>query len=425
MAALPPCDGAVMGGKPATAEWRRHWPLVLLTAVALVCSPATMPVYSIGVLTQPLQDAFGWSRASIQAAITFSTGLGLIGGPLGGWMVHRYGVRRSIVAGVAGLGTSVAACALMTGSIWQLYLLYAAMALLGAGAGAVSWTYLIASRFHASRGLALGVALSGTGLAAAVTPQIAAAGLASGGWSASYLWLAGVCLLIVLPLCLIALPRQSAKTAEDDDAVAGTMPLSGQTLAEAMRGRAFWLIGGATFCIYVAVGGLIPNMVPAFTDRGLSADQALAIMSFFGLSIVAGRMMVGWLVDHYWAPLVAACVLLPAALACFAIQLHLGFGAYAAAAMIIGMATGMEFDMLGFLAARYLGLAHFARIYGRLYIFVALGAGLAPPAFGFAYDQTGNYGWPLTISAGLLALGALGFLALGRYPQGEAGSTAQ
>lgn len=376
-----------------------------------------MPVYSIGVLTQPLQDAFGWSRASIQAAITFSTGLGLVGGPLGGWMVHRFGVLRSIGAGVAGLGISMAACSMMTGSIWQLYLLYAAMALLGAGAGAVSWTYLIASRFHASRGLALGVGLSGTGLAAAVTPQIAAAGLDSGGWSGSYLGLALVCLVVILPLCLIALPRRSTEAAGESEDAAKALALAGHTLAEAVRGRAFWLIGGATFCIYVAVGGLIPNMVLAFTDSGLSADQALAIMSFFGLAIVVGRVMVGWLVDHYWAPLVAASVLLPAAFACFAIQLPLGFGGYAAAAMIIGMATGMEFDMLGFLAARYLGLAHFARIYGRLYIFVALGAGLAPPAFGFAYDQTGSYAWPLTISAGLLALGAAGFLTLGRYPK--------
>lgn len=124
----------------------------------------------------------------------------------------------------------------------------------------------------------------------------------------------------------------------------------------------------------------------------------------------------GYLVDKFWAPLVAAVVLIPAAIACSLIQLPLEFAAYAFAAMVIGMATGMEFDMLGFLAARYLGLAYFARIYGRLYIFVALGAGLAPPAFGLAYDVFGDYSWPLTISAGLLVFGAAGFMALGRYP---------
>ncbi|MXP24687.1 MFS transporter [Altererythrobacter indicus] len=396
-------------------EWRRNWPLVILTALALTSSPATLPVYSIGVLTGPLEAEFGWSRATIQAAITFSTGLGFFGGPLGGWLVERFGVRRSILGGIVGLGGAVLVCAAMTGSAWQLYLLYAAMALLGAGAGAVSWTFLIADRFVRSRGLALGVALSGTGLAAFITPRIAVAGLEWGGWQGAYIWLAGFCLLLILPLCLLGLPRgtgghRAGSLPETE------LPRAGLTLGEAVRGHRFWLIGVATLCIYVAVGGLIPNLVPALTDSGLSQGEAVSIMGFFGLAIVAGRILVGFFVDIFWAPLVASAVLIPAAIACFLIQQPLDFVAYAMAAMAIGMATGMEFDMLGFLAARYLGLAHFARIYGRLYIFVALGAGLAPPAFAFAYDTFGNYGWPLTISAGLLLLGAGCFLALGRYP---------
>ena len=139
-------------------------------------------------------------------------------------------------------------------------------------------------------------------------------------------------------------------------------------------------------------------------------------MGFFGLAIIVGRILIGSLVDHMWAPAVAACVLLPAAAACFAFQLPLSFGAYAIAAMLIGMATGMELDMLGFLATRYFGLAHFAPIYGRLYMFVSIGAGSAPLAFGSAYDLTGSYALPISLAAGLLLVGAVGLLALGRYP---------
>lgn len=399
----------------ARGEWQRGWPIVALTALALTCSPATLPVYSIGVLTEPLQAEFGWNRATIQTAITFSTGLGLFGGPLGGWMIGRFGVRPSVLMGVAGLSAAALACATMNGDIWQLYLFYAAMALLGAGAGAVSWTYLIAGRFEKNRGLALGVALSGTGLAAVLVPRIAAVGLAWGGWQGAYLWLAGFGLLLILPLCALGLPRGRATNGKSIVGEVGTA-CSGLTVGEAVRLRRFWLIGISSFCIYVAVGGLIPNLVPALTDSGLSQGAAVTIMGFFGIAIIAGRIMVGFLVDLFWAPSVAAAVLIPAALACFLIQQPLDFVSYAIAAMVIGMATGMEFDMLGFLTARYLGLAHFAGIYGRLYIFVALGAGMAPPAFGFAYDTFGDYAWPLSISAALLVLGAIGFLALGKYP---------
>lgn len=401
----------------AGEEWRRSWHLVLLTIVGLTCSPATMPVYSIGVLTGPLHDAFGWGRGTIQAAILFSTGLGIAGGPLAGWMVERVGVRRAVLAGVTGLSLAIAGCATMTGSVWQLYLLYGLMALLGAGAGGVSWTSLIAGRFERSRGLALGVALSGTGVAAMLIPRLATAGLDYGGWQASYLGLALFGLVAVLPLCALILPRQKQSVAGK---FAGASATRGLSLREALRTKHFWLIGGATGCIYIAVGGLIPNMVPALTDAGLSAGEAVSITGFFGLAIIFGRVAVGSLVDHIWAPAIAAGVLLPAAAACFAFQLPLSFAAYAAAAMFVGMATGMELDMLGFLVARYFGLAHFARIYGRAYMFVALGAGSAPLAFGAAYDLTGSYALPLTLSAGLLVTGAAALLALGRYPDLDA-----
>lgn len=405
---------------PAADEWRKNWHLVLLTVAALTCSPATLPVYTIGVLTGPLHDSFGWGRGTIQAAILFSTGLGMVGGPLAGWMIERLGLRRSVLIGITGLSAAVAACASITGAAWQLYLLYGMMALLGAGAGAVSWTYLIATRFERTRGLALGIALSGTGLAAILMPRIAAFGLDQGGWQASYLLLGAYGLLVILPLCALLLPRHALVEACAGPGTgresANAAPLPGLSPRAALRRRHFWLLGSATFFIYVAVGGLIPNIVPALTDAGLSTDDAVAIMGFFGLAIIAGRILIGSLVDHLWAPAVAACVLLPAAAACFAFQLPLSFGAYSLAAMLIGMATGMELDMLGFLATRYFGLAHFAPIYGRLYMFVSIGAGSAPFAFGSAFDLTGSYALPLSLAAALLLAGAAGLLALGRYP---------
>ena len=402
-------------GAPAAGEWRKSWHLVLLTAVALTCSPMTLPVYTIGVLTGPLQDAFGWGRGTIQAAILFSTGLGMVGGPLAGWMTERFGQRLSVLVGVAGLSAAVSACALITGAAWQLYLLYGLMALLGAGAGAVSWTYLIVNRFEKTRGLALGIALSGTGIAAMLMPRIAAFGLGQGGWQASYLILGAYGLLVILPLCALLLPRRALNAAAGTEAAAA-LPAPGLTLHFALRRRHFWLLGASTFCIYVAIGGLIPTIVPALTDAGLSTSDALSIMGFFGLAIMVGRILTGSLVDHIWAPAVAACVLLPAAAACLAFQLPLSFAAYAITAIFFGMATGMELDMLGFLAARYFGLAHFASIYGRLYIFVSIGAGSAPLAFGSAYDITGSYALPISLAAGLLVAGAVGLLALGRYP---------
>ena len=168
--------------------------------------------------------------------------------------------------------------------------------------------------------------------------------------------------------------------------------------------------------IYLAVGGTITNLVPALTDNGLSRPEAVRIMSLFGAAVIGGRILVGALVDRFWAPAIATGVLLPASAASLLLTADLSFSSYAAAAVLLGAATGMEFDMLAFLAARYFGLADFPRIYGRLYMFVAGAAGVAPLAFGHLFDRTSSYDLAFGISAILLAGGAAGLLALGRYP---------
>ncbi|MGW8203532.1 MFS transporter [Sphingomonas bisphenolicum] len=403
-----------MTGRASLAEWRRNWHLVLLTVIGITCVPTTLPVYTIGLFVAPLQADFGWSRGAIQGAILCSTGLGLAGGPFAGWLVRRIGLKRAILSGLIGMGCALALAAAIHGSLWQLYLAYALIALIGAGTSAVTWSCLIAERFSASRGLALGIALSGSGLSAVLMPRLVMLGMAWGGWRTAYLLLAGFALLVILPLCALMLPR-TGKYAADETATSSS-GRSGLPLAAVLRDRRFWLIGASTAAIYLAVGGIIPNLVPALGDRGLPLAQAVTIMGILGGAIIAGRILVGLMIDHVWAPLIATIILLPAAGACLLLISHAGFIAYAVAAALLGAATGMEFDMLGFLVARYFGLADFARIYGRLYMFVAAAAGTAPWAYGALYDHLHNYDIAFILSALLLAGGAAGLLALGRYP---------
>jgi MFS family permease len=401
-------------------EWRRGWHLVALTALGLICAPTTVAPYSIGLFVVPLQESFGWNRGAIQGAILFSTGLGLAGGPLAGWLVGHLGLRMAILSGVVGIALAIGSAAAIDGALWQLYLAYALVALLGAGTSAVTWSCLIAERFSASRGLALGLALSGTGLSAILSPHLAALGMELGGWRTAYLTLAAFPLLIVLPACLLLLPRKRlSPQIKEPASLASATDL---TPEPAWRSRHFWLMGVSTAAIYCAVGGLIPNLVPALTDRGIAQADAVSIMGLLGAAIIAGRILVGALVDRFWAPLVATIVLIPAAAACLALTTDLSFGGYAAAAALLGVATGMEFDMLAFLVARYFGLADYPRIYGRLHMFVAGSAGGAPLGFGALYDYTNSYQAAFLLSALLLTGGAAGLVALGRYPLNSHGA---
>lgn len=401
-------------GRPdaARAEWRRNGHLVALTAIGLTCAPTTLAPYTIGLFVVPLHAEFGWSRGAIQGAITFSTGLGVIAAPMAGAMVRRFGVRATILSGLLGLALCFAAASTIGGALWQFYTAYAGMALLGAGAGGVAWNTLLTARFAASRGLALGIGLSGTGICSIVMPQVAAWAIESWGWRAAYLSLAAIAFAVVLPLCVLLLPKEGAR-----DLASDAEPVVGLSAPTAVRTGRFWLLGLATAAIYVAIGGAIPNLVPLLIDSGLSATRAASVMGLFGAAIIVGRIGVGALVDRFWAPGVALCVLLTAASGCLIVATAPGYVGAALAAMLIGVAAGTELDLLGFLVGRYFGLADFARIYGRLFAFVAVAAGVAPPLFGYARDISGSYAPAFFLAAALLAAGAAGLLALGPYPR--------
>jgi MFS family permease len=125
--------------------------------------------------------------------------------------------------------------------------------------------------------------------------------------------------------------------------------------------------------------------------------------------------LIGYLLDRLFAPRVAIGVCLMAAAGCV---LFLAQGASAATltAIALGFAVGAELDLLGFLVARYFGLAQFGRVYGWQYAVFVFSSGVGPLWVGAIRDATGNYDLTLTLSsAGLLAACVM-FLLLPRYP---------
>ena len=86
------------------------------------------------------------------------------------------------------------------------------------------------------------------------------------------------------------------------------------------------------------------------------------------------------------------------------------------AAAFLGFAAGAELDLMAFLAAKYFGLLHYAKIYAILYAALALASGISPMLFATIFDVTGSYSIGFVFGACFFAAGALMVLALGKYP---------
>ena len=168
------------------------------------------------------------------------------------------------------------------------------------------------------------------------------------------------------------------------------------------------------------ISGLITNSVPMLIDKGFTLAEAASYAGLIGLSVILGRLVVGFLLDYFWAPMIAAIFLSSPLIAAIILVGNLDSSLIISLSMIIiGLAAGAELDLLAFLASRYFGLKEYGKLYGSLYVFFSIGAGLAPAAFGRYFDANGDYELLLYIVIITSLISGLLMLKLGPYPSSK------
>jgi MFS transporter, OFA family, oxalate/formate antiporter len=402
---------------PSNNEIRRGWLLILAACAGVTCSSVVLPFYTLGAQGFDEGAEFHWTRAAIQSAAAFSSGLGAISAPVIGAIIDRHGARWIALFGLLGLSVAFLLASQMDGHLWLLYAAYTSMAVLGAGTVPVTWTRAIATSFFDRRGLALGLTLTGTGISAVLAPLYAVWLVEHVGWRGAYVGLGLLPVIVAGPLVYRGFkpvePRLTRPTADPEDVSA----VAGLSLREAMSGRRFWTLLLSVLAIYLAVSGIIPNLIPLLTDNGMAPSSAAQVQSFYGIAVIGGRVLIGYLIDRYWAPGVAAIALSLPVLGTFILAGPVNMVAAACAAILVGLAAGAELDLLSYLAARYFGMRHYAKIYAVLYAALAVAAGSAPYLFARIYDTTKSYRLAFFAAGGSFLFGALILLTLGPYPR--------
>jgi MFS family permease len=404
-------------------EFRYGWGVVLAAALGIGLGMSPLPFYTIGVFVGPLAAEFGWSVGQIMVGMPILTIGALVMAPLAGFIADRLGVRRVALASVVLFSLSMMMFSLGTGSLALFYFNWFLVAFLGAGTLPITWTRAVNRWFFERRGLALGCTLVATGFFGSNAKLFASWLIEAVGWRGAYIGVGLLPLLITFPIAWLLFrdvddPKVAAKVAElraggHPDAVARP---GGMTIWMALRDWRFWLLAYAFVPVSFAVGGPIPNLENLLGSKGFERGDAVVLASLIGYAVIVGRLLGGWAIDKFWAPAVAAvCLSLPA-IACLVLrQPEPAFVTAALCIALLGLAAGVEYDLMAFLVSRYFGMAHYATIYGSLYGFFALGAGLGPLYFGRVFGQTGSYDSPLALSAVLFLAGALPLLLLGRY----------
>jgi MFS family permease len=391
-------------------EWSIGWPALLGATLAFIGGVVCLPYYTAGLFVKPLQSEFGWSRGEISYGPAVLIIGFVLSSPFIGLLTERVDPRKLVPLGMNVVVLAFVALSFMHGSIVQYYLTLAVMAVFGNLSGACVLTPILARTFHYSRGAAIGIAMAGVGLGAAIGGPLVAQVIAKAGWREAYLAMAGFSLLMI-PVVGLSFRRGGPRLAASrDDASVG-----GVAFGDAVKRPLFWILWLAFFLIAVASTGLIVHFVPLMIDLGADPRAAAGIASAIGISVILGRLFSGFMVDRMFAPHVAAVITAIGALG-YATFL-IGGPSYAIfAALAVGISFGAETDLVGYMAARYFGLRNYGRVFGLMYGLCTVGNAVSPVLYGTIKDATGSYQPMIIAAVCLLATSAFICMLLPRFP---------
>lgn len=216
--------------------------------------------------------------------------------------------------------------------------------------------------------------------------------------------------------------------------VTGPVELPGMTLRDAAGDWRFWVLAVVFVPISYAVGAIIPNIENVLRANDFDQAEAVRLATLTGLAVLAGRVIGGYLIDRFWAPGVAFVFLASPAIALWMLgQPGIDANTATFAILLIGFGAGVEYDFMAFMISRYFGMRSYSAIYGAIYGFFALGAGLGPGIMSNLATGEGlkiiewdlgvlagrDWTFTLTTAAVILFISTLPLLILGKYRYGH------
>lgn len=411
-----PASGAGLARSPGRhSELASRKSIVLGSFVGFFVTSVALMTYSMGLFSSEFTRLYGWSHADVAFSYSIYSIVMFLGSVPSGWAADRFGPGRVAVVGMFGFATALFLVPYIVYDVRTLWLAYALIGFLSLGATYTVLVKPLIVNFSASRGLATGIALCGSGIAGMVVPGLIHVLISSGDWRTGYTGL-GCLVLAAIPIVWFTLARGKATQAPESGLQHAPAPveLEGMTFREAVRKPVFWTLTVLALLMSLAITGLVPHLVPMLREEGLSVKTAASYASLLGGSSMMGRIGCGMVLDRMHGRTAGFFIFLAGAVG--ALMLALGGPSLAALAVVlIGLALGSEVDLIVYLISRYFGRAHHGVLFGWTYAAISLGAIVGPVLIGALRDHSGEFTLSLIVSTGILGLCSLTFLTLGRY----------
>ncbi|MDB5698958.1 MAG: major facilitator superfamily 1 [Alphaproteobacteria bacterium] len=403
-------EGQLLPAEPASEVQgpKNPWWIVIAMVCGLMVGAGTVIHYALGPLIKQLSADYGWSRGTVSGGISCA----FIGASISfvsfGILVDRWGPRP---AGLLSVALMVVPLLLMTqiSEPWHFYLAMLAFGTFAGGATATPYIKAIAARFEQRRGLAMGIGAAGVGLGGILVPQYMNYVMEHHGWRPAIVGMAVIVVAVSVPALWFGLAGVKAAPREPKPA-AGAAPAF-----SLWRSRSYLIIAGSIALVSFAINGIVVHAVALLTDRGVSAGHAATAMSGVAVMSTIARVVGGYLMDRFFAPLVTAILFLLVAVGVTLLIVG-GTGVTAfAGLLLVGFTLGAEVDAMNYLISRYCPINVVGKAIGVTFAIFTLSGSAAVWVLGKGHDMFDSYVIPLIFASILAVLSAFLVSRLGPY----------
>lgn len=347
--------------------------------------------------------------------------------PFIGRLVDRYGARRVIATGafISGLGFTLLS---LTQNLWHFYGGYIIIAAGMSAIGTIPVTAAISNWFKKRRGTAIGIMSTGVGGGGfALAPLIGGYLIPNFGWRVSYLVLAFIIWVVVIPIALLVIKTKpedmglypDGEQAPEvlDEVKTSLSDSTGLSLKTASATLGFWLIAISFLLNQFSHVGALQSQVPHLEDIGFPLATAATVLGGVGLASAIGKFGFGWLCDRIQAKYACAIGL---SLQFIGIILLTSVDPASPPALIwlyaiiMGLGIGSWLPTMSMITSTNFGLASYGAIFGAVTLFNNIGAAIGPLTAGFIYDTMNTYQGAFIIFLSLYAVAIPAVLAVRR-----------